>query len=40
MSTSGGGLIQPAFCVVWGMFEPFADGESEDGKLDYGAIEM
>ena len=39
MSTRGG-LNQPAFCVVWGMFEPFADGEGEDGKLDYGAIEM
>ena len=35
-----GGLNQPAFCVVWGMFEPFANGEGEDGKWDYGAIEM
>ena len=35
-----GGLNQPAFCVVWGMFEPFANREGEDGKWDYGAIEM
>lgn len=35
-----GGLNQLAFCVVWGMFEPFANGEGEDGKWDYGAIEM
>ena len=35
-----GGLNQPAFCVVWGIFEPFANGGGEDGKWDYGAIEM
>ena len=28
------------FAWLGGIFEPFADREGEDGKWDYGAIEM
>ena len=41
MSTSGGaGWTARLFAWLGGIFEPFADGGGEDGKWDYGAIEM